>query len=306
MTEQEQVNDGLLLAGLDGANPLAFLAALGTLRGLTIAWPGHRVHLSWKLRDTWRPYLYRDDGVLDEEKVLDGLESFMDMRPGHEALEIADNLPIPLGDFRRHACSAADIAFTCPNKRTEGDFIAAFGSDVFADRQGRVQDTALRAVGTGQTRFIKTMRDLAEKVGRDKLRQCLFSQWERQDPRLSLRWDPEDDRRYALRSKAPTSEVTQTEWGANRLAYESLPLFPGYAHGEVGSDHRIFRQQSSPYILDMAHLGRSCRSGYRAIPVGTEKIAGIQPGPPGTGRYGYQAGVQGAENNYRRSSQRVS
>ena len=42
MTEQEQVNDGLLLVGLDGANPLAFLAALGTLRGLTIAWPERR------------------------------------------------------------------------------------------------------------------------------------------------------------------------------------------------------------------------------------------------------------------------
>lgn len=226
MTGQEQSSDGLLLSGLDGSNPLAFLAALGTLRGLTIALPGRRFRLSWKLRDTWRPCLYVGDGVLDEKEVLDGLESFIEMRPGHEALEIADNLPIPLGDFRRHACSAAKIAFTCPDKRAEGDFIAAFGSDVFADRQGRVQDTALRAVGTGQTRFIKTMRDLAEKVGRDKLQQCLFSQWERQDPRLSLRWDPDDDRRYALRSKAPTSEVTQTEWGANRLAYEALPLFP--------------------------------------------------------------------------------
>ena len=39
MTEQEQLNDGLVLTGLDGSNPLAFLAALGTLRGLTLAWP---------------------------------------------------------------------------------------------------------------------------------------------------------------------------------------------------------------------------------------------------------------------------
>ena len=47
MTSQEQSSNGLLLSGLDGGNPLAFLAALGTLRGLTIAWPGRRVRLSW-------------------------------------------------------------------------------------------------------------------------------------------------------------------------------------------------------------------------------------------------------------------
>ena len=39
MTGQEQPTGGLLMAGLDGANPLAFLAALGVLRGLTLTWP---------------------------------------------------------------------------------------------------------------------------------------------------------------------------------------------------------------------------------------------------------------------------
>ena len=50
MTEQEQINAGLVLNGLDGANPLAFLAALGTLRGLTLAWPERRIRLSWTPR----------------------------------------------------------------------------------------------------------------------------------------------------------------------------------------------------------------------------------------------------------------
>ena len=50
MIGQKQSAGGLLLTGLDGANPLAFLAALGTLRGLTLAWPERRVRLSWTLR----------------------------------------------------------------------------------------------------------------------------------------------------------------------------------------------------------------------------------------------------------------
>ncbi len=74
MTEQK--NGGLLLSGLDGANPPAFLAALGTLRGLTIAWPKRRVCLSWTLRDTWRPSLQVDGDAPTEDEALDGLEHF--------------------------------------------------------------------------------------------------------------------------------------------------------------------------------------------------------------------------------------
>ena len=55
---------------------------------------------------------------------------------------------------------------------------------------------------------------------------CLFAPWERPDTLYSLRWDPEDDRRYAHRWRDPSKETAGTEWGANRLAFEALPLFP--------------------------------------------------------------------------------
>ena len=238
MIGQEQSDGGLLLTGLDGANPLAFLAALGTLRGLTIAWPERTVRLSWTLRDTWRPCLHVDGGALGEDEALDGLKRFMQMRPGHEALGIGDNLTISADKFRTHALNAASAASPCFEGRATADFIAAFGCDAVesADRKGQIQDTALRTMGgTGHQHFLKTMRDLAEKANRDNLRQCLFGHWERKDPQLSLRWDPEDDRRYALRWKNPSDDKAHakgeksgapTEWGANRLAYESLPLFP--------------------------------------------------------------------------------
>lgn len=238
MTSQEQSSDGLLLPGLDGSNPLAFLAALGTLRGLTIAWPGRCVRLSWTLRDTWRPCLHVSDGVLDKEEVLDGLERFMEMRPGHEALEIGDNLTVPADKFRTYARDATGVASSSLEGRAASDFIAAFGCDAVesADRKGQIQDTALRTMsGTGHQHFLKTMRDLAEKVSLEKVQQSLFGHWERRDPQLSLRWDPEEDRRYALRWKNPSDDRVSSkgeksgapaEWGANRLAFEALPLLP--------------------------------------------------------------------------------
>jgi hypothetical protein len=48
----------LLLYGLDGSNPLAFLAALGTLRSLSLLWPEERVRLAWKIHEgAFRPML---------------------------------------------------------------------------------------------------------------------------------------------------------------------------------------------------------------------------------------------------------
>ena len=41
----------LVLSGLDGGNPLAFLAAIGTLRAVTRAAPSVEWTLSWKMHD---------------------------------------------------------------------------------------------------------------------------------------------------------------------------------------------------------------------------------------------------------------
>ena len=225
MTEQEQINAGLVLKGLDGANPLAFLAALGTLRGLTLAWPKRRVRLSWASLDAWRPCLHVGGDTPTEEETLAGLERFMEMRPGHQALEIGDNLTIPADEFRIQALNSAGAA--SPEDRAGADFIAAFGCDAVADRQGRIQDTALRTLsGAGHQHFLRTMRELAERTAGDNLRRCLFAPWDRPDTLYSLRWDPEDDRRYAHRWRDPSKETAGTEWGANRLAFEALPLFP--------------------------------------------------------------------------------
>ena len=252
MTETEPEENGLLLAGLDGANSLAFLAALGTLRGLTFAWSERSVRLSWTLQDTWRPRIHLEAGAPGEDEALNGLEHFMEMRPGHGALGIGDNLTISANEFRTHALNVASAASLDFEGRAASDFVAAFGCDAVesAGGKGQIQDTALRTMsGTGHQHFLKTMRDLAEKASRDKLRKCLFGYWERKDPQLSLRWDPEDDRRYALRWKNPSDDKVgargersgaPTEWGANRLAYEALPPLPRYAGRPVSADYWVF------------------------------------------------------------------
>jgi len=70
------------------------------------------------------------------------------------------------------------------------------------------------------------------------LKRALFETWTYEDEGRgkNMRWDPQDDRRYALRWKNPSADPNTTVRGANRLAIEALPLMttaPVYGHLET-------------------------------------------------------------------------
>jgi hypothetical protein len=54
----------------------------------------------------------------------------------------------------------------------------------------------------------------------------MFETWKYCDTGFSLRWDPEDDRRYALRWDNPSGDPARNVRGANRLAIEGIPMYP--------------------------------------------------------------------------------
>jgi hypothetical protein len=90
-----------------------------------------------------------------------------------------------------------------------------------------VKDTAFRTMsGAGHQHFLKFMAELARVTTAPQLEAALFAAWRYKEQKLSMRWDPGDDRRYALRWDDPSGDVILTVRGANRLAIEGLPLFP--------------------------------------------------------------------------------
>ena len=216
---------GLLLNGLDGSNPLGFLAAIGTLRIATEANSSANWRVSWKEQGGhWSPVLLGDitltaDGLI--ELLMPALTEMKD------AFKFDNDLTINCEEFRKVAQSASNAAdFT---NRHYADFIAAFGCDSLpiSVKDSRIQDTALRTMsGAGHQHFIGSMRELVGSTKSDQLRASLFEVWQYSDDKPSLRWDPLDDRRYALRWKEPSGDPVRTMRGANRLAVEALPLFP--------------------------------------------------------------------------------
>jgi len=214
----------LELSGLNGANSLAFLAAVGTLRTLSAARPQEPVRMSWKRKAGWCPVIVTEQ-PLDENTLIATLHQQLRKMQSHPALAVDDNLKIPPNRFRQYAAEARDHANRTGN-RTWADFVAAFGCDALSEDKV-VQDTAFRTMsGAGHQHFLKSMRELVEVTETEHLAKALFRPWIYDDDRPSLRWDPEDDRRYALRWSEPSGDPIRTVRGANRLAIEALPLFP--------------------------------------------------------------------------------
>ncbi|MBL8216014.1 MAG: hypothetical protein JNK87_35150 [Bryobacterales bacterium] len=213
----------LTLTGIDGSNPLGYLAALGTLRLLSQQHPAVRMH--WT-RDTaaWRPVL---SGI---DLASDALIAALLAAPAFPAIESAPlgkNITVEPAKFSEFV-QKAEASLHPSGNRIPADFAAAFGSEVCVDKdKNRIEYTLLCFItGSGHQDFLETARTLLKKVEAPHLQETLFGPWLRRDDKLSLRWDPSDASEYALRWDNPGPLGVKSVWGAGRLAIEALPLFP--------------------------------------------------------------------------------
>ncbi len=217
--------EALLLSGLDGSNPLGFLAAIGTLCASVQADSSNNWRLSWQVHEgMWVPVLAGNE-PWSEECLAKRLAKSLcrDLTP---EFDFAENLNVEPCRFRVLANEAQCQA--TPQDRRFADFMAAYGCDSLKTKDKKsIQDTALRTMsGQGHQHFLGTMQKLTKETEEKHLRQALFESWEYSDEKLGMRWDPHEDRRYALRWEKPSGSPTRTMRGANRLAIEALPLLP--------------------------------------------------------------------------------
>lgn len=288
------------LVGLDGANPLGFLASLGVLV-LSTQKDGRGVRLRWVRRHTWVPELESVSAASeshlarlladalrgrptseDAQRELQAARKAMEaaktavkkkrqdlkqrrvarseraevqereLRPLEEELRTrraeyleALRAAVPRSELalgKRVEDATAEeyrelvdgvVARSDPATRDELDLFAALASDACVER-GRLQPTPFEFTrGSGHQSFLEDVRKLMGYVTEERVHRCLFQPWDYRDEGLSLRWDPVEDRRYALMDRDPSGEGTRTVWMANLLAYRALVLYPAAPSGGV-------------------------------------------------------------------------
>jgi hypothetical protein len=239
------------LIGLDGGNLLAYLAALGTLRVLTLAEPEAEVRMSWVDRGWWMPVVHHsristgEDLVGVLEQRITPLIAVQPRKKSKKeraetpwkgervkALQNAnrafsrDLLDVSLADFRKELETETQE----PEQREVADFLASLGSDCFAANKNGDEPatTKFRAIGAGNNEgFLGFMRTIHLETKAGQLHNALFVEWDYSDPPPFMRWDPNEYRPHALRAEDPAKDRERNNVrGANRLAIEALPLFP--------------------------------------------------------------------------------
>ena len=229
----------LVLRGLDGSNPLGFMAAVGLLQVLDDSTEcADPVRLGWTVTQAgWRPLLA---GCVSEDEVCAAVEA---------VLHAASTAIFDIGKIQRGKKQSNKFPFTAERfvaaleaatrsarseARRDVDLLASFGNELHPDRRnGDFQSTAFKMVRSGDAFsqgmlcYAKAMR---ESVDRKMLRRTLFEPWDYQDEGYSLRWDPIEDQRHALRWRDPSESDLRDGPGimtaANCLAVEALRCFP--------------------------------------------------------------------------------
>jgi CRISPR-associated endonuclease/helicase Cas3 len=233
----------LPLPGLDGANPLAFLAAVGTLvicRRLSHAqnrpdWLAGTPALSWGADGfPYVPVLH----VAAEppsprtfaEYLAAQLPQSASNHPCAWVVTMLSNKSGNLVKCIRDQCLPAqhvDWPYL--------DWVIALVSETAPDATSQLQ-TARRDY------LLDNIRQIMQLTKADHLERCLFHMWDYADPlaNQSLHWEPTEDRRHAYQWHMPSGDPTRKKrggmLGANRLALEAWPLFPSFAADHAADD----------------------------------------------------------------------
>ena len=213
----------IVLTGLDGTNPLAFMAALGVLEALSDCGMPARLH--WRDRTGWRPVVAGVDGGV--EALIDCLEADRESCITEPAIRLAydgkRDLKPPPAEFRRYLSKL--VAKAGPARRRGVDWAGAFATDVVVDNNGNTKPTALHFTA-GQQQFLKMLAELMAGVTAEDFREALVGPWRYDRPLPVMGWDATIGRDYALRASNPSNDKKLGVPAADWLAVRGLACLP--------------------------------------------------------------------------------
>ena len=218
--------NGTPLTGLEGTNPLGFLAALGVQVAFTSE--SDQPSLWWS--DDVTPHALVDCRFSVERIADQALKVFKKWRDS-PALnpKRADGSAMPKGDaLKLRPPDIREYLGRGSQCDSAGRFVTALVAEGSLDNQGAAKPSDLYFTA-GQMKFLYMIRQIMGGVTRKDVLGGLIGPWSYQSKLPSLMWDVCDDRVYALRSDDPSKVKKLTNPGPEALAVLGLSLHPVFA-----------------------------------------------------------------------------
>jgi hypothetical protein len=216
----------LPLPGIDGSNPLGFLASLGLLR----IFAARGARLSFLPEETHRAQLEVDDASAEQvaKVVAEDAARGSDLRSlrlrAEPDGELCTDIKLPPAVFRTLLQQARRLWIDGADRTYAGD-LAAFATSLEVDQsKGNSKPTALHFTAARQ-QFLSSVDSLRMEVDVAGVMQSLFAGDGRKFGK-NLRWDPRDARAHALLAQDPTTEGTSVDAPLEWLAFRGLSALP--------------------------------------------------------------------------------
>ena len=220
------MKDGTHLRGLEGTNPLGFLAALGVQ--VLFDFEECQPKLWWS--DDVIPHAIVNPEFDIDRLVTQAIQEFprwlespalnpgIDKKGDDDAKYSPDDLKRFLDMTQTHQ----------PGNRLASSLVAE-GS---LDGAGKVAKPTDLYFTAGQLKFLKIVREILENVNREELLDGLTGPWSYTSKLSSLGWDVTDDRIYALSAVNPSNDKKFSNPGVEALAVLGLSRHPVFGSGD--------------------------------------------------------------------------
>lgn len=223
----------LVLTGLDGQNPLGFLASLGLLRVLTDDAARRGVAIPRLAFSREALAIVQTDLALEAivASVLDDARA-QEMNPAlalaytKGGTRVARTDPAAVCDLKPPKEVARELLAECALGTSRAAALAAaWFSELVQDNNGNTKPTALHFTA-GQQSFLEMAETLRHEVTELDVREALVGPWTNESTLPSLSWDSSTSRNYALRASDPSKEKRGSVAAANWLGVVALEFFP--------------------------------------------------------------------------------
>ena len=220
---------GTHLEGLEGTNPLGFLAALG----IQVAFENdcQQPRLWWSQDITPHAVVDEDftfNRIIDRalETITYWKDSFAlnPRRRDGSTMPKGDELKLSRGDIRAYIEQAV-------KGEPAGKLATALVAEGSLDKKGVAKPSGLYFTA-GQMKFLDMTRRIFDGTDYEDLKAGLAGPWPYESKLPSLGWDVVDDRVYALRANDPGPEKKLTNPGPEALAILGMSLHPVFAGRE--------------------------------------------------------------------------
>lgn len=228
----------LELSGVDGANPLGFLAGIGTLMVLeqcstpdqSIPWLRVKPRLSWgTATHPQAPVLFFANHQPSVSEFLEVLDAHLSKSVATHAMRrvvyLLDRMHEQKPDAKTlHHWLHAECHHPEPKQRRELDWLSAMICETSPEAASQLQTTR-------RDYLLGNFHSILARSTIEHLERTLFMTWDYADglDNQSLHWEPMEDRRHAYQWHMPSGDPTRKKkggmLGANRLALEAWPLF---------------------------------------------------------------------------------